>query len=183
MTQNWTWTGRYILAIVSALVLGAVIGEMPVFHQATLGTSRLTAASLVKFLGYSGALGLLWLLCQRAAYQLRTASGKIAFIGMILVPLAALIIVSSAYGVLLLILKPFLDPTVRNIYNWLFVVAITASALWLVTALFHHSEPLMDLFKSSVGHKSNIETAKCGHCDIALTAGAKFCHTCGHSVF
>lgn len=179
MKQNWTWTGRYTLAIATALVLGGIIGEMTLFQQATLGTPKLTAARIVKFLGYSGALGLLWLLGQRAAQQVQSAGGKTAFLGMILVPLLTLIIVSSAYSVLLVILKPFLDPSLRNIYNWVFVLAITVSALWFVVALFHHSEPLMELFKSSVARSPENGGSRCRDCGTTVVAKAKFCQSCG----
>ncbi len=178
MKQNWTWTGRYVIAIVAALVLGAVIGEMPVFHQATLG-ARLSAADLAKFIAYSGALALLWLLSREAADRLRVGSDRIAFIGMILVPLAALIIVSSAYGVLLLILKPFLSASLRNIYNWVFVLGITATALWLVFALFQYSEPMMNLFHSRTGG-AHSGGAKCRGCGAALAGGVKYCPNCGN---
>lgn len=180
MTQNWTWTGRYVVAIVTALVLGGIIGEMTLFKQATLGTPKLTASSLVKFLGYGGALALLWLLGRQAAQQVQRAGGKTGFVGMILVPLLNLIIVSSAYSVLLVILKPFLDPGLQNIYNWLFVLAITVSALWLVVALFHHSESLMELFKSGIAREPHQADAKCRTCGTTLAAGAKFCQACGN---
>lgn len=50
---------------------------------------------------------------------------------------------------LLLVLRPFFDAGLQNIYNRLFVLGITVSALWVVTARFHHSEPLMDLLNRS----------------------------------
>lgn len=178
MTQKWTWTGRYVLAAVTALVLGGVIGEMSLFKQATLGTPKLTAASLVTVMGYGAALGLLWLLSHRAAHQLRTGGGRTAFLGLLLIPLATLIIVSSTYGVALVILKPFLDAGLRNTYNWLFVLAITVSAIWFIVALFHHSEPLMALFKSA-GASAGAAKPHCRGCTAPLVEGAKFCYACG----
>jgi len=161
-----------------ALVLGGLIGEMTLFKQATLGTPKLSAADLVRFVGYGGALALLWLLSHRSAHQLSAGGGKTAFLGLLLVPLATLIIVSSAYSVALVILKPFLDASLRN-YNWLFVLAISLSALWLVVALFHHSEPLIELFKSSTVENPATARLNCQSCNASLVAGAKFCHACG----
>lgn len=60
----------------------------------------------------------------------------------------------------------------------LFVLGITATALWLAVALFHHSEPLVDLFRSEGAGRSNAD-AKCPSCGAPLVAGAKYCHTCG----
>src|SRR6266566_10093362 len=144
--KNWKWIGKYLVVIVIALVLGFGIGEMTLFKHATFGTPKLTAAGLVKFIGFGGALFLVSLLGHRSALQLRVSGGKVSFLGFILVPLATLIIVIGSYFILLMVLKPFLGPSPLNIYNWCFVLGITASAVWLVTALFQHSDPLMELF-------------------------------------
>ena len=47
MAKNWIWIGKYVVVIIVALVLGAVIGNLGLFKGATLGTRQLTAASLV----------------------------------------------------------------------------------------------------------------------------------------
>jgi hypothetical protein len=61
-----------------------------------------------------------------------------------------LIVVAAACTVLLTVLRPFLDAGLKNTYNRVFVLGITGSALWLAVALFHHSDPLVDLFRSGV---------------------------------
>jgi len=177
--KDWAWMSRYVLVIVIALVLGGVIGELTLFRQTTLGTPRLTASALVQFMGYGGALLLLWLLGQKAANQFREGRGKAAFLSFIIVPLVTLIVVAGAYTVLLTILRPFLDAGLKNIYNWVFVLGITVSALWLAVALFHHSEPLVDLFRSEGDDPAGPEVAKCRSCGAPLPAGANFCHVCG----
>ena len=46
---------------------------------------------------------------------------------------------------LLLVLGALMAPTLRQIYNWLFIAGIIGSAAWLVFALFQdassHTEP------------------------------------------
>ena len=54
--RSWTWIGRYALVLLAAALLGAAISELPVFKQTTLGTPKLPAAALARFLGYGGAL-------------------------------------------------------------------------------------------------------------------------------
>ena len=179
MTRDWTWISRYVLVIVIALVLGGVLGELALFKQATLGTPKLTASALVQFMGYGGALLLLWLFGQRAAIQFREGGGKAGFVSFIVVPLVTLIVVAGAYTVLLTILRPFLDAGPRNIYNWVFVLGLTVSALWLAVALFHHSEPLVDLFRSERADQPEPDAKKCPSCGAPLAAGANFCHVCG----
>jgi hypothetical protein len=181
VNRDWAWMSRYILVIVIALVLGGVIGELVLFKQTTLGTPKLTASAIAQFMGYGGALLLLWLLGQRAAGRFRSDGGKAAFLSYIIVPLVTLIVVAGAYTVLLAILKPFLDAGLRNTYNWVFVLGITASALWLAIALFQHSEPLVDLFRSEGPDRSDAEAQKCRSCGAPMLAGANFCHVCGTS--
>ena len=180
MTKNWTWVGRYILVLVIALVLGGVIGELELFKQTTLGTPKLKAAMLVRFLGYSGALLLLWLMAKRAADQFRDQGGKAAFLSFIVVPLATLVVACSAYSVLLILLRSFMDPGLRNLYNWFFVLGITVSALWVVVALFHHSEPLIGLFKSGTGGSDAKRV--CGKCGAQISLGDRFCPACGTTI-
>lgn len=161
VNRDWAWMSRYVLVIVISLVLGGVIGELSLFKQTTLGTPKLTASALAQFMGYGGALLLLWLLGQRAARQFRDGRGKGAFLSYIIVPLVTLIVVAGAYTVLLTVLRPFLDAGLRNIYNWVFVLGITVSALWLAVALFHHSEPLVDLFRTEGADGSDPDAQKC----------------------
>lgn len=150
---NWTWTGRYILAMVVALILGVLLGELSLFHQTTLGASRLTAAGLAKFIAFGGALLLLWLLGQGIANQLRQQRGRLAFLGRITLPFVTLLVVWGAYSVLLFILQPFFSQGAKNAYNWFFVLAITGSALWLAASIFYHSEPLIELVRSGFSGK------------------------------
>ena len=179
VNRDWVWMSRYVLVIVISLVLGGVIGELTLFKQTTLGTPKLTASALAQFLGYGGALLLLWLLGQKAARQFRDSRGKGAFLSYIIVPLVTLIVVAGAYTVLLTVLRPFMDAGLRNIYNWVFVLGITASALWLAVALFHHSEPLVDLLRPEAGDGSDLELEKCKSCNAPLVPGARFCAACG----
>lgn len=182
MAGKWTWMGRYVLVIVIALVLGGVISELALFQKTTLGSPRLNASMLVKCMGYGGALLLLWLLGQRAANQLRATDGKAAFLSFIVFPLTALIVVSGAHSVFLIILHPFLDRELRNIYNWIFVLGITTAALWLAVSMFHHSEPLVDLFRVEPENRSGLSDGQCRACNARLAAGAKYCPGCGAAV-
>ncbi len=192
MHKDWTWLSRYLLVIVVALVLGSAIGEFSLFKQSTLGTPKLTASMLVKFMGYGGALLLLWLLGRQAADQLRASGGRTAFMSHIIVPLVTLLVIAGAYTVLLTILRPFLGAGPRNIYNWIFILGITISAIWLAVAVFHHSEPLVELFKgnasdppvadkgrTTVADAPAVATRSCRSCGAALVANANFCQVCG----
>lgn len=179
MHRDWTWISRYVLVIVISLVLGGVIGEFSLFKQTTLGTPKLTASALVQFLGYGGALLLLWVLGKKAVGQCRSAGGKAAFVSYLVLPLVTLIVMAGAYSVLLAVLRPFLDAGSRNIYNWVFVLGITLSALWLAIALFHHSEPLVELFRQEGVDLPDVDARKCSSCGASLSRGANFCQVCG----
>ncbi len=175
--ENWAWLGRYVLVMVIALVLGGLIGELDLFKQTGLGTHKLTASKLVRFLGYGGALLVLGLLSRRAARQLRDQGGKAASFGSLIVPLATLIVVVSGDSVLRIVVNPFLHQRLRSAYDWLFVCGIIAAALWLAFAIFHQAEPIGGLFKSGIAERP--AGAACTACGAELLASGKFCSTCG----
>jgi hypothetical protein len=148
---SWLWVARYVAVLLLALILGAAIGELGLFKQTTLGSPKVTAARLAQFLGYGGALLLLWLLAQRAARELRARGGHAQGLGSLLVPLATLVVVPSCYYVLLIFAGGLMSTAFRAVFNWVFVLGTTAAAIWLTVALFHHAEALVGLFRRRRG--------------------------------
>ncbi len=143
MNNNAAWVIRYLLVIVVTLVLGAALGELAFFQKTSLGVLKLSAANLVRFLGYGSALLLLWLLAQRAALELGSQGGWQTQASHFVLPLATVIIVPAAHPVLLLLLGGLLGPDLRKIFDWLFILATLAAATWLVLALYQRLEPLL----------------------------------------
>lgn len=176
---SWNWLGRYALVLLAALLLGAGLAELTVFKQTMLVTPKLPAAALARFLGCGGALLILWVLAARSGRQIHKAAGDAAHLGFLVLPLATLIVLSVGYNVVLSLLRPFLTAQLKDAYNWLFVFGITASALWLVVALYQHAEGFITLAKA-VPLRAN--GRKCGACRAAVPARAKFCATCGVTV-
>ena len=190
--KNWTWVWRYTLVIVVVLVIGGAIGEFELFRETTLGTAKLTASTLVRFLCYGASLFLFWLMGLGTAAQLREGGGSRASLSYILTPLATLIAVACAHPVVLLVLRPLLDAQARNIYNWVFIVGILASAMWLILALLRYSDPILEMMKSTklppgplFARRADASPGSgptCTKCGATLAAGAKFCSSCGASV-
>lgn len=176
--KSWTWIGRYALVLLVALLLGGAIGELTLFKQTTLGTPKLSAAALVRFLGYSGALVIFWIFGQRTAMQFRRSEGGDAHPGFLILPLTTLIVLSVGYEILLAILRPFLGPSLKDVYNWIFVLGITAAAVWLVVALYQHSEGLIELLKAA-RVRTRLYGKTCESCGATLHKTAKFCAACG----
>jgi serine/threonine-protein kinase len=106
MDKNWFWIGKYLIVIVAALILGAVLGSLGLFKSATLGTPKLTAGALAQFIAHGGALVLLWLLGQRLAGQFRETGGSVANLAASVLALITLIVAASAYVVLLRFITP-----------------------------------------------------------------------------
>jgi hypothetical protein len=174
--RSWTWIGRYALVLLAAALLGAAIGELPVFEQTTLGTPKLPAAALARFLGYGGALVIFVLIGHRAAGQLRSYGNGTAHRAFLLLPFTTLIVLCVGYDVVLAVLHPFFSTAHKNLYNWLFVLGISASAVWLVAALYRHSEGLVELFNPTHPRPAPVSCESCG---AALHDQAKFCAACG----
>ena len=178
---SWIWIGRYGLVLLVAVLLGAAIGELSVFKQTTLGTPKLPASALARFLGYGGALVIFWMLGQRMAAELQRSGGGAAQASFLVLPLATLIVLSAGYDIGLALLRPFLGSVHKVVYNWLFVVGISASALWLVVALYQRSEALIDLLKLARA-PSEPADPECRSCGAVLPDAAKFCAACGEGV-
>ncbi len=142
--NNAAWWIRYLLVIVVTLVLGAALGELAFFQKTSITALKLTAANLVRFLGYGSALVLLWLLSQRAALELEKHGSWQLQASRFVLPLATVIIVPAAHPVLLLLLGGLLGAELRKIYDWLFILGTLAAAVWLVLSLYQHLEPLLE---------------------------------------
>ena len=148
MAKSGAWMIRYLVVIVMALILGAAIGELSLFQKTTLGSPKLTAANLVRFLGYGSALILLWLLAQRAALELQTQSDWRKPASFFILPLATVIIVPAAHQTLLLVLGGLMGGGLRKIYDWIFILGTIGSAVWLAVAMFQHLEALINAMRS-----------------------------------
>jgi len=186
-TQNstsWNWVGRYVAVIVVALVLGAAIGSMELFFKTTVFGGKLTAAQLVHFLGYGTALAALWMLGQRSTLALQQQNGRWSFLQHLILPVGTLIVICSAYSVILLILRHLLNAEMINIYNWVFIVGIVACATWVVMAVLGQSASLTSAFTSvaTEGLGTSGKLKVCVACDATNESIAKFCKQCGKAL-
>jgi eukaryotic-like serine/threonine-protein kinase len=177
--KDWSWVGRFVAVIVVALLLAAAIGSMDLFMKTYVIEGKLSAAHLVKFLGYSTALAALWMLGQRATMALQKFGGSWSFMQNLILPVVTLIVVASTNSVALLILKPMMNASLNNIYNWVFIVAILACAAWVVMAVLGQSASLTEAFTSAAERMSaSGKTKVCAACGTHNEATAKFCKQC-----
>jgi hypothetical protein len=159
MNQRWSWVIRYLVVIAAALILAAAFGEMALFKTTRFGKTGLNAARLVQFLGYGGALFVLWMLARRAAELLPREDPRWNVLKSTLVPLTTLIVVSAGQAVMLLLLGPLMSRDWQQIYNWVSVIAIILSAVWLLAAVLTGSASLAPLFGGRIGRRH----ARVGH--------------------
>ena len=183
--RTWAWVVQYIIAMVLALALGAILGSIQLFKKVSVGTTGLTASDVVQFLGYGGAVLLLWMLTRAAARQISEDGKGLSFVRHVIGPLGTLIALSVGYQVLLLLVRPFLGKTGTTVYNWIFVLGILGAALWLVWAGYRSSVSLMEAFaglRQSAATVSPKSPLTCPHCGATIGAGMKFCSQCGQSL-
>jgi hypothetical protein len=154
MNERWSWVVRYLVVIAAALILAAAFGEMALFKTTKFGKTGLNAARLVQFLGYGGALVVLWLLARRAAELLPGHDPRWNVLKSTLVPLTTLIVVSVGQAVMLLLLAPLMNKIWHQVYNWVSVTAIILSAAWLLGAVLTGSASLASLFGGRMGRRS-----------------------------
>jgi eukaryotic-like serine/threonine-protein kinase len=183
MNQDWSWVGRFVAVIIVALVLAAAIGSMELFTKTFVITGKLSASHLVRFLGYSTALGALWMLGQKATMVLQQHKSRWSFMQHLILPVVTLIVVSSVNSVALLVLKPMMTPALNNIYNWVFIVAIVACAGWVVMAVLGQSASLTEAFTMAAEKMSGTGKSKlCAACGTANETSAKFCSNCAKAL-
>jgi hypothetical protein len=137
------WMIQYGVAIIMASLIGVVFGNIPLFKQTSVGTTHLRAADIIQFIGYGGALVLLWLLARQVASVVTVDLKWSHALRHLLVPTMTLVVLCGAYGVLLLVCGPFLSKAGRTIYNWLFVTGISGVAVWMVITWFTKSARLI----------------------------------------
>ncbi|MDH2919559.1 MAG: zinc ribbon domain-containing protein [Sideroxydans sp.] len=177
LETNWNWVGRYVAVIVVSLILGAALGGMPLFAKTYLISGKLNAAQMVRFLGYSTALVAFWMLGQQLTTVLRQHSGRWAALQNLLLPLVTLIVGSAMYSVLLLVLAPLLDATLYKLYDWTFVLAIIACAIWLIMAVLGQSDALTEAFTG------NAQTSQvCAACGTHNPSDSIHCKQCGKNL-
>lgn len=180
--NDWMWVVRYFTVALLAVVLAATFGSMDLFQNTVLVRRQLTASHLVKFIGYAGALVIIWLLTERAAAQLRDHGGKAAFLHHFLLPLTTLVAVPCAYAALLPVVRPFMGSTLHSLYNWAFVLGTVAAAGWLALSLFQHSDALTASARRAAAGVNGALSSRardCAACGLANPERAKFCHQCG----
>lgn len=177
--QEWSWVGRFVAVIVVALILAAAIGSMDLFAKTFVIEGKLSASHLVRFLGYSTALGALWMLGQRATIALQKNGGRWSFMQHLILPVVTLIVVASTNSIALLVLKPMMNASLNNIYNWVFIVGIVGCAVWVVLAVLGQSASLTEAFTSAAGRISAMNKVKiCAACGTENEASAIFCKQC-----
>jgi len=177
--KDWSWIGRFVAVILVSLVLAAAIGSMDLFVKTYVIQGKLSAAHLVRFLGYSTALAALWMLGQRATMALQQNGGRWSFMQHLILPVVTLIVVASTNSIALLILKPMMDASLNNIYNWVFIVLILACAVWVVMAVLGQSAPLTEAFTSAAARlNASGKTKVCAACGTSNDVTAKFCKQC-----
>jgi hypothetical protein len=154
MSERWTWVIRYAVVIAAALILGAAFGEMALFKSTRFGKTGLSAAHLVQFLGYSGALAVLWLTARRAAALLPADDPRWNVLKSTLLPVTTLIVVSAGQAVLLLLVGPLMSKAWHQAYSWVSVTAIILSAAWLLAAVLTGSSSLAPLFGGRMARRS-----------------------------
>ena len=154
MSERWSWIIRYAVVIAAALILGAAFGEMALFKGARFGKSGVNAAHLVQFLGYGGALAVLWLAARRAASLLPVDDPRWNVLRSTLLPLTTLIVVSAGQAVVLILVGPLMSKAWQQIYGWVSVSAIILSAAWLLGAVLTGSSTLAPLFGARMARRS-----------------------------
>ena len=149
--KPWMWLVQYGITVLLLLMLGSTASTIPLFKDTAVADTKLAASNLVAFIGYGGALLMVWLMGRKAVVQLIRNGSGLAFLRPLSAPFNTLLGVSALYKLLLTLVGPSLGKADRLAYNWLFVSLILAATLWLIRTWFLKSAPLLDSLDAS-GH-------------------------------
>jgi hypothetical protein len=179
--DEWMWTARNGVAVLAALVLTGILGQMQVFQEAVLGSNGFNAAAVVRLLGYGIALALIWITAWRAAAQIlpRDTVSRLLHEG--LPPSATVLILPGVYG----LVRPFLGDRAVTGVSWLFVLLLLATAVWLGRVLYDNAEALVigaAAIRRRVSESAEPRGRACQNCEAPNSATAKFCASCGTSL-
>lgn len=141
---SWNWGIRYVAMIVVVLLLSALLSSMDLFTNTTIAKKSFTAAKLVQFIGYGAALAAFWMLGQHISGVCRQIGGRWAFLQHLILPVVTLIVVSIGYYVMLLVLHPFMNHSLLDVYKWVFILALIACSIWLVAAVLGQSNSITE---------------------------------------
>ena len=141
--KKYGWLVQYGVTMMLALGFGALLSQVPLFQETSLGTNTLRASQCVQFLGFAGALVVLWQFGQCLARNLPSLAPNLKFLSPMIIPFTSLIILIASHPVGGLILTPFLGKPGKGIYNWMFVIGIVGAALWVVLAWYAKAAPLL----------------------------------------
>lgn len=175
-SDDWWWMVPYSVAVLLALVLASVLGNFPIFRHTFLPATKLSAADLVGFIGYAGALSLFWTVGKRTAIQLDNYPVTFAFLRPVVMPTVMLVILSIGYYVALLLAGPFLGRSAQIAYDWIFIVGLVAASFWLTLSWLRYSVPLLE---SAGKLTAPIPQISCPRCNALLINAAKYCGECG----
>jgi hypothetical protein len=139
------WVMEYGVALVLAFLFSMILGQVSLFRETSVG--KLRASDLVQLVGYSASVIIGWLGARELARNPPLEwKWLVPFQGLV-VPLATLLAITIAYGVLLFALDPFLGKLGKAIYNWVFILAIVADSIWLILSWVWKCAPLVAAMK------------------------------------
>ena len=133
------WMMEYGVAMILAISCAAALGHLALFRET--GVGKFHASDLVQFLGYGGALVLAWFGARQLAADPPDDWKWLMPYRALILPVVTLGMVGVGYGVLSYVSEPILSKSGKEIYNWLFVVGLIASCVWLITTWIQKCAP------------------------------------------
>ena len=151
------WLVQYGVTMALALGLGFLLSQVPLFHETMLGSAKLRASEGVQFLGFGGALIVLWQFGQRLVVELPTLWPKMTFLRPMIMPLTTLIVLVASHPVCGQVLGAFLGKTGKGMYDWRFVIGIVSAAIWLILSWFLKAAPMLQSCEESSDSPLKVE--------------------------
>jgi len=169
------------IAVLATFVLTRILSNLQICREAAIGSTGLSAADVIRFLGNALVLIFIWVLAWRVAAQLPEGRplGRLFHDG--LRPLAALALLASLFA----LLHPLLSGRMATVLSWLLVLPLVGAAAWLGMVLYENADALVFTAAASTRRlhaAAERRERTCDHCHAPVSPGARFCSECGNAL-
>ena len=182
LSATWSWVIRHGVTVGFLILLGSTADKIPVLTETMLVGTALNVSHLMEFLSYGTVLIVVGLVSRHIARLLDRDRSGLTIIRPLVAPMTTLLMVSALHKILLIMANPFFSKSDHLVYNWIFVLLILASTVWIILAWFFRSAPILEsisMRSHSRPPSHDAGPSLCPHCKAMPQPGMKFCGHCG----
>lgn len=175
---------QYLVTIMAVLLIGYLLSVLPVMTRLQFG-GVLLASELILFTAHVAALALFFLFARHVVAAIPDRGGTLSFIRGIVEPVAVLMILVIAQGLLWQVIDPFVGRGGKTVYFGVAITLIVMVGAWLIVSAYQQAFNLVDAAEYLIARFPQFvprQRYSCSACGEKVSKDAKFCSQCGHKI-